>query len=545
MERPFSLIPRRWRRYREISRILLRHGFGSLLEMARPRRGLFRWPGPPGAPPPARHLCLALEELGPTFIKLGQILSTRSDLIPPAYVAELVRLQDRVAPFPFAQVRRQVEGELGAPLERLFATFEETPLAAASLSQVHAATLPTGEEVVVKVQRPGIQEVIALDLDILRRLARLLEQRLPQAELYDPCGIVEEFAYTLNGELDFVREGRNAERFRRNFSDFPYLYIPRVYWERSTRRVLTLERVRGIKIDDIAGLEAAGLDRHRVALHATEVVMQEVFEDGFFHADPHPGNFFVMPGELIAAIDFGMVGRLSRKLREDLVRLLAVAVRLDTEGLVEQLLRMSLVEQGVDRVGLRQDLEHLLQRYAGRPLKEIRTREIMEEAMPIAFRRRLRLPNELRLLGKMLGMMEGVGLMLDPDFDPFAVAQPYARRFLEEIVSPAALGRRAGRSLGRWGELLLEAPERLPRALGQLREGDLSLGWQVRRTERPLEALNLLVSRLSLGILVAGLLVASALLLRPLLVAGTWWGWFLVALGGVILLALGILLGRR
>lgn len=536
------MLPRRWQRYREISRILLRHGFGSLLEMARPRRGPFRRPGPPGAPPPARHLCLALEELGPTFIKLGQILSTRPDLIPPAYVAELVRLQDRVAPFPFSEVRRQVEGELGAPLERLFATFEETPLAAASLSQVHAATLPTGEEVVVKVQRPGIEEVISLDLDILRRLARLLERELPQAELYDPCGIVEEFAHTLSGELDFYREGRNAERFRRNFADFPYLYIPRVYWEWSTRRVLTLERVRGVKIDDIAGLDSAGLDRHRVALHATEVVMQEVFEDGFFHADPHPGNFFVMPGEVIAAMDFGMVGRLSRKLREELVRLLAVAVRLDTEGLVEQLLRMSLVEQGVDRAGLRQDLERLLQRYAGRPLKEVRAREVMEEAMPIAFRRRLRLPNELWLLGKMLGMLEGVGLQLDPDFDPFAVARPYARRFLEEIVSPAALGRRAGRSLGRWGELFLEVPEALPKVLSRLREGELFLGWEMRRTEKPLAALDRLSLRLALGIGVAGLLVASALLLQPLLRAGVWWGWLLVALGGAILLLLGVVL---
>ncbi len=536
------MIPRRWQRYQEISRILLRHGFGSLLEMARPRRVPFLRPCLPAVPPPARRLCLALEELGPTFIKLGQILSTRPDLVPPAYIAELVRLQDRVAPFPFAEVRRQVEEELGAPLERLFATFEETPLAAASLSQVHAATLSTGEEVVVKVQRPGIEEVIALDLDILRRLARFLERELPRTELYDPCGIVEEFAHTLSSELDFVREGRNAERFRRNFADFPYLYVPRVYWERTTRRVLTLERVRGIKIDDIAGLEAAGLDRHRVALHATEVVMQEVFEDGFFHADPHPGNFFVMPGEVIAAMDFGMVGRLSRKLREDLVRLLAVAVRLDTEGLVKQLLRMSLVEQGVDRSGLRQDLEYLLQRYAGRPLREIRAREIMEEAMPIAFRRRLRLPNELWLLGKMLGMLEGVGLQLDPEFDPFAVARPYARRFLEEVLSPVALGRRAGRSLGHWSELLQEMPETLPRVLRRLREGDLSLRWEMRRVEEPLAVLDRLALRLSLGILVAGLLVASALLFRPLLGAGIWWGWFLVALGGAVLLGVGAIL---
>jgi len=528
-------MPRRWRRYQEISRILLRHGFGFLLEAARPRRGPLRLPD---TLPPARHLRLALEELGPTFIKLGQILSTRPDLLPSPLIAELVLLQDRVAPFPFAQVRRRVEEELGAPLEVLFASLEETPLAAASLSQVHAATLPTGEEVVVKVQRPGIEEVIALDLDILRRLAQLLESEFPQAELYDPVGIVEEFAHTLNGELDFVREGRNAERFRRNFADFPYLHIPRVCWERTTRRVLTLERVRGIRIDDIAALEAAGLDRHRVALHATEVVMREVLVDGFFHADPHPGNFFVMPGEVIAAMDFGMVGRLSPKLREDLIRLLAAAVQRDAGGLVEQLLRMSLVEQGVDRAGLRQDLEHLLQRYAGRPLKEVRAREIMEEAMPIAFRRRLRLPNELWLLGKMLGMLEGVGLQLDPEFDPFAVAQPYARRFLEEIASPAALGRRAGRSLGRWGRLFLELPE-ARKVLAQLREGNFSLGWEWRRMERPLAALDRLTLRLALGILAAGLLVASAILLRPLLETGVGWGWLLFALGVVALLVLG------
>lgn len=530
-----ALAPRRWRRFRQISRTLVRHGYGFLVEQSRPRwlRPLRR----PGAPP-AQHLRLALEELGPTFVKLGQILSTRPDIIPPAFAAELSRLQDRVAPFPFAQARRLIEAEIGTPVEKVFAALEEKPLAAASLAQVHAATLPSGEEVVVKVQRPAIEETVATDLEILRDLAYLAQEQLPAAGLYDLPGIVEEFAHTLRGELDFRREGHNADRFRRNMAGVPHLHIPRVYWDLSTRRVLTLERIRGIKIDDLAALEAAGLDRRRIALHATDIVMREVLVDGFFHADPHPGNFYVLPGEVIAAMDFGMVGRLPRALRRDLLRLLVAAVRLDTEELVAQLLRMSLVEHDVDRAGLQRDLERLMQKYAGRPLGEIRAHEVMEEAMPIAFRRRLRLPAELWLLSRMLGMLEGVGLRLDPDFDPFAVARPYAERLLREELSPAAALDQAVEGLKDWGNLLLRLPTTVPKLVGQLREGDLSLGLELRRAEAPLAILDMLSVRLSLGILVTALLVVAALFLRRLLFVGAWWGWGILALAGLGLVVL-------
>jgi ubiquinone biosynthesis protein len=532
------LLPRRWQRYREISRVFLRHGFGFLLESAGLRR--LRWPPRRAvpSPPPAHHLRLALEELGPTFIKLGQVLSTRPDLIPPPFVAELARLQDRVPPFPAAEARHIIEEELGAPVEELFADFQEEPLAAASLSQVHGARLRTGEEVVLKVQRPGIEAQVATDLEILRRIARLAEERLPQAELYDLPGIVEEFGHTLHAEMDFRREANNAERFRHNFTGKPYLYIPRVYWEFTTHRVLTLERVYGLKIDDIPGLEAAGIDRHRVALHATDVVMQEIFQDGFFHADPHPGNFFVLPGDIIAAVDFGMVGYLSRSLREQLVSLLAAAVQMDTTALVQQLLRMSLVETGVDREGLRRDLERLLQAYAGRPLKELRAAAVLEEAMPIAFRRRLRLPAELWLLGKMLAMLEGVGTRLDPDFDPFAVARPYALRLLRESTSLSALTERFRSALLDWGELLLDFPLHTPTLFTRLQRGDWTVGVELRRTEGPLAVLDTLSLRLSLGILIAVGLVVAALFLRLLLVPGTWWSWLIVGAGGAALAGL-------
>lgn len=534
--------PKRWRRYRQISRILIRHGFGFLLHQA--GLGLawlpWRWRMSP-APPPAHHLRLALEELGPTFIKLGQMLSTRPDLIPPDFVTELIQLQDRVPSFSFEQARRQVEQELGAPLEQLFYAFEEDPLAAASLSQVHAAVLPSGEQVVVKVQRPAIDETIAIDLDILRDLASVAEQQIPRAELYDLCGIVEEFAHTLGGELDFRREGYNAERFRRSFADDAYFYVPRVYWEFSTHRVLTLERVHGIKINAVDRLEAAGLDCHRIALNATRVVVQEVFEEGFFHADPHPGNFFVIPGEVIVAVDFGMVGHISRPLRQELLRLFVVAIRMDTDAVVDQMLRMSMVGRGVDRVGLRRDMERMLQRYAGRPLKEILAREVVDEAMAIAFRRRLRLPAELWLLGKMLGMLEGVGLQLDPDFDPFSAAQPYAERFMQEMLSPAVWAERARSGLKEWGRLLLELPTTVPTLAEQLRQGSLSLGMEPRRLGSLLADLNALSVQMSLGILIAALVVVVALFLQSLLTPGVWWGWLFLGVGSTTLAFLIVL----
>jgi ubiquinone biosynthesis protein len=534
-----ALTPKRFRRYRQISRTLVRYGFGFLLRWGQPRAlGVLRRRERPAAPPPAHYLVLALEELGPTFVKLGQALSTRPDLIPPAFVAELTRLQDRVAPFPCEQARELVESELGGPLGELFALFDPIPLAAASLAQVHAATLLTGEEVVVKVQRPGIEETIATDLDILRDLARLGEEQVPELELYDIPSLVEEFAHTLRGELDFRREGHNADRFRRNFAGNPALFIPRVYWRLTTRRVLTLERIHGLKIDDLPALEAAGLDRHRIALHATEIVMQEVFRDGFFHADPHPGNLFIMPGEVVAALDFGMVGRLSRPLREQMVPLFNAAVRRDSEGLVDALLRLSIVGQGVDRDGLRRDLEWLLQKYAGRPLKEIRAREVLEEAMPIVFRRRLRLPNDLWLLSRMLGMLEGLGLTLDPEFNPFAVAQPYAQRFVAEMLSPAALARRAAESAGDWADLLLALPSAVPAIVDQVQRGETAVGVEFRQVKGPLAVLDLLSLRLALGMLFAVTVVVAALFLRPLLYPGAWWGWVLVGAGVVGLLAL-------
>ncbi len=539
MVQPPIRAARHLQRYREIVGVFVRHGFGQLADLlelqpylALPRRLLRRWrrAAPPlGAP---RRLRLALEELGPTFIKLGQILSTRPDLIPPDYIVELARLQDTVPLAPWEPVRAQIEAELGAPPEELFAAFDRVPVAAASLSQVHNATLPDGSEVVVKVQRPNIQTTIETDLEILFDLARLLQARTPLGEVYDLPEIAEDFAVTLRAELDFYREGRNADRFRASFADEPYLYIPQVYWEYTTRRVLVLERISGIKIDDIQALDAAGYDRYRVGLHAARMIIKEVLEDGFFHADPHPGNFVVMPGEVIGAMDFGMVGYLDHQTRTNLIRLYIVAVQQDEEGIVDQLIRMGATAGRVDRAGLRRDVARLLRKYHGLPLKEIRAREVVEEIMPVAFRHHLRLPSEYWLLGKTLGMMEGVGLKLVPDFDMFAVSEPYVRRFVWQMASPRSWGPPLLKGAGDWAEMLGLVPRIGAQLLTRAERGELEVTISHKELGQTLVRLDRLVNRLSISVLLAALIVGLALLVPAFNLAQEWGLATILVIGG-------------
>lgn len=520
---------RHFQRYRQIAQVFMRHGFGELVDLLElqpylslPWRLLRRErPATPplGAP---QRLRLALEELGPTFVKLGQVLSTRPDLLPPIYVAELVKLQDSVPPVEWELIKAQIEVELGAPLEELFAAFEPVPIAAASLAQVHAATLPDGTQIVVKVQRPNIQTTIETDLEILFDLARLFQARTPLGDIYNLPEIVEEFATTLRAELDFYREGGNADRFRANFADEPYLYIPQVYWDFTTHRVLVLERISGIKIDDLEALDAAGHDRCQIALHIARMVIKEVLEDGFFHADPHPGNFVIMPGEVIGAMDFGMVGHLSHRTRTDLIRLYIVAMQVDEEGIVDQLIRMGVVGGLLDRTGLRRDVTRLLRKYYGVPLGSVRAREVIEEATPIIFRHHLRLPSDLWLVGKTLAMMEGVGLKLAPGFDIFAASEPYVRRFMWQVASPRVWGPTLLKGVGDWAELLSLIPRVGSQLLTRVERGELEITLSHKGLDQALMRLDRLANRLSLTVLLAALIVGLALLVSALNLAEQW-----------------------
>jgi ubiquinone biosynthesis protein len=541
-------------RYREIVTVLARHGFGSALEMMQvgrrvPLPGSLLKQAPASHHTPPEHLRLALEELGPTFIKLGQVLSTRPDLLPPAYIAEMSKLRDSVPPSSWEEAREVLLEELGEEPEKVFTSIEPHPLGSASLAQVYAATLevpdgnPAGregsgdgsqgkaqtrlEQVVIKVQRPNIQATIAADLEILEDLAALA-QHSPIGEVYNPVDVVNEFAYTLRNELDYVREGRNADRFRKNFEGEKYLYIPRVYWEHTTRRVLVMERIYGVKIDDLAGLEASGCDRKQVALHATRFVIKEMLEDGFFHADPHPGNFVVIPCNVIGAMDFGMVGHLSEANRLDLMRLYVAAVNMDIESLVEQLLRMGAVGGKVDRRALVRDVTRFLSHYQGTSLKEFRAREIVDEIVAIAFRHHLRMPGDLWLVAKTMSMLEGMALVLDPDFDIYAVSKPYAERLVKQMWLPSAWLPPILQGLDSWRYILGELPRVGSSMLRGLERGELPFVVKIDPMRETMDRLDRLITRLSFSILIAAFVIGIAFVMP-------------VATGNSLLLALAIL----
>jgi ubiquinone biosynthesis protein len=524
--------PRHLNRYRKIVEVFARHGFGALLgqlDLDRriiPPRYWFRKerPEPPGRTP-AEHLRLALEELGPTFVKFGQILSTRPDLLPPEFIVELSRLQDEVPPLPWEIIKPRIESELDRKLEDLFAYINPTPIAAASLGQVHSATLKDGQRVVIKVQRPDIRRNINLDLDIMRDLAGLAQENTSLGKIYDFRGVVEEFAVALIAELDYRREGRNADRFRKNFKKKPYLIIPHVYWEYTTERILMMERISGIKISDIEAIDNAGYDRHQVALHAANMIIQEILEDGYFHADPHPGNFVVMEGDAIGIMDFGRVGYLDSSDTAILVRLFIYAVQMDTPGIVDQLIRLGVADEQTDRRALERDLRRIMQRYYGLPLREISVRELIVDLTALAFRYHLRVPSNLWLLLNTLAMMEGVGLTLDPEFDIFEVSEPYVRRFILRLWLPTEWGPSVIRGATDWADLLLTFPRESQILLRQATRGTFSANLHLPDLKDTTDRLDRIANRLIITILVATILLGSAILIPN---ADLTWPWGIV-----------------
>jgi ubiquinone biosynthesis protein len=458
-------------RYRQIVETLTRHGLGFLVGAA----GLERWlPFQNGLLGHERrdlpytnpeHVRLALEQLGPTFVKLGQVLSTRPDLLPPEYRVELAKLQDSAPPISGAVIRDVIMQELGHPPEEAFASFDLVPLASASIGQAHAATLADGTGVVVKIRRPGVIEQVAADLEILQNLAVQASRRWAAAADYDLIGIAEEFAVTLGAELDYLKEGRNAERFAANFADDPGVHIPRIYWTTTTSRVLTLERIGGIKVDDLAALDAAGVDRRELATRAARTAAEMIFDDGFFHADPHPGNLFIEPGGRIGLIDFGMVGEVDARLREQLAALLVALTRADPDRVAAALFNLTVAPEKAVREGLAADLRPVIDLYRDRPLGEIPVGTLIRNVLGVVREHHLQLPRQLALVLKMVIMTEGMGVSLDPEFQLGAVLAPYARRLASDRYSPARLLRRLSRS----GLDLVELASELPDDLRRLR----------------------------------------------------------------------------
>ncbi len=526
---------RHLKRYTEIVSVFARHGFGFLMPGAG-SRAWSQWSqrvAQPDAQQQTGHLAIrfrqALEELGPTFIKFGQILSTRPDLLPLPFITELSKLVDSVSPEPWETIHAQLTRELGQPPEAVFAFIDPQPIASASLSQVHAGVLPGGEQVIIKVQRPNISQVIQTDLEILASLAASL-QSTSLGELYDFVATAEDFAFTLRNELDYTREGRSADRLRENFAgEKRLLYIPKVYWQYTTPQVLVMERIDGIKITDIAALDAAGYDRHKIGLNSVNVTIKMIMEDGFFHADPHAGNYLILPGEVIGLVDFGKVGYLRDKDRMDLVRLYIVSVELDVDGMIDQLSRMGAVRDNVDRNRLAYDLNRFMNKYYGVPIKYVRARELLDEFTTITFRHRLRLPSAWWLVAQTIAMLEGIGLQLDPDFDVFSAAAPHINRLMRNLIfSQTNQMRSLVLDAANWGDMLHRLPRVGSRMLERLERNE-PISMEIRDVDRILSRLDHLATRVALSLLVAAFVVGLPLLLQ-LAVPGSLPGWLILAL---------------
>jgi ubiquinone biosynthesis protein len=548
-------------RYRRITTTLVAHGFGGLIApldfRVRTRlpfrrqtmvdvddETLLALESRQVSSVRAVHLRHALEELGPTFIKFGQILSTRSDLLPPEYIAELVKLQDNVPPAPFAAIAMVIEEELGKPLTEAFASVEPTPLAAASIGQVHAAKLPDGADVVIKVQRPGVERLIEEDLAILTDLAGLAERRLRWARRFDLTGLVSEFAWTLRGELDYIREGHNAERLALIFADDPAVRIPRVTWSHVTGRVLTLERLQGIRIDDVATMRAAGHDPAVIARRAAKLFLRQVFEEAFFHADPHPGNFIVLSNGAIGAMDFGMVGSLDERLREQLVLMLIAVVERDAIRITDDLVALGAAGPELARSALERDVGHLLAQYYGRTLADVPIARVIQDVMSLIRRHGLRLPAELALLAKTVVMQEALARRLDPTFDVQSVAEPYGQEAIRRLYSFGFWRRKL--KLRPLEVMLLGTalPGHVQRLLTRLERNELMFRVHYEELPQLLSGLNGMVNRLALAILTASAGIGLAILYQATQPSfGSWkGGFFIVGFAGVTVIGFLLLI---
>jgi ubiquinone biosynthesis protein len=524
------------RRQIQIAEVLVRYELGHLLDVlgleglvSLEHRTLHRDDARQTRPVALR---LAFEELGPTFVKLGQRLSTRADLLPHEYQVELAKLQDSAPAFPAEVLEDVVRHELQcAGTKAVFATFEFEPLAAASIGQAHAATLQDGTEVVVKVRRPGIVEEVEQDLEILQNLAARASQRWEAAARFDVKGVAEDFAKGLRSELDYLQEARNAERFATNFANDADVQIPRIFHELTTSRVITLERIRGLKITDTAALDAAGIDRRALAERATRVVGKSVLEDGFFHGDPHPGNFFVEMNGRLGIIDFGLVGVLEEELRAQLRRFLLALIRKDPDRLAAALLEIGKATGPVDRTRLREDLYELLTRYTGQGIADVAIGTVVTDVFELVRRYSLTLPHTLALLFEVLVVNEGTAKQLDPDFRFEDVLQPYAERSLAEEFSPGAIARRAERFGVDLAELAIDLPGQLHRVLDALSDtGGFEVHIRAAELDTLVHRIEHLGNRLAASVLaaavidgVSGIVVQNAHghgWRRPMLAAG-------------------------
>ncbi len=507
-------------RYRQILAVLFKYGFGDLIELlkveqyievglqliSKNRRNRIEKLSR------AERVRMAFEELGPTYVKFGQVLSTRPDLVPVDFTNELSKLQDNVPPFAFSEARETIETEFGSPLEELFDFFDEVPFASASIGQVHKAGLKDGEMVAVKVQRPGIKKIIEVDLEIMLHLAMLVERNIKEIALYRPVKIIEEFARTLEKEIDYTLEATSMERFARHFLNDPTTYIPKVFRDMTTEHVLTMELVDGIKVSEIDRLEGAGLDRKTITVRGANFYLKQVFDFGFFHADPHPGNIFILPDNVICLLDFGMTGSVDRQTRENFVDLIDSVAHRHEAKTAQVILKLTSWDDEPDIRQLERDVTDFMGQHLYKPLKNIEVGKLLNHLLELISRHRLMIAPDIFLMMKAMTTVEGVALVLDPDFDMIAQTAPFIRRIKLSRFHPERIAEDLIHLVSETMQFVEKFPKDMLDITRLIRQQRLSLKMEHQGLDAMLATHDRISNRISFSIIIAALIIGSALI---------------------------------
>ncbi len=509
------------KRYRQIVRVLFKYGFDNLLAYLNMTEFVTRWRrlfrrdtsvfielSQP------ERMRLVLEELGPTFVKLGQFLSTRADILPPHYIEEFAKLQDSVPPFSFAEVATEIRKEFGNDISDLFASFEHEAIGAASIAQAHRATLKSGEEVVIKVRRPGIQDLIETDIEALTLLAMMAEKHLPNSEIYDPVGQVRELARTIRREMDLSLEGRTIERFAANFASDDTVYFPKVYWEHTSKAVLTMELIEGIKVSDLSSLCAAGLDVKLIARRGADAFVKMVLEHGFFHGDPHPGNILILPDNIICMLDFGMTGRIDPFLKNHLTDILLAVLNRDAEEVISLLIYSGDITDSVNIRALRRDISEFIEKYYDLSLQDFQVGQLLIDFTEIISEYRIKFHPDLLLLAKAFMTIESMGRKLDPGFDMMQHLRPLMEKEIRGRLSPKSAFKELFGNVNSYVNLLRSLPKDIKEILNRINRDKFKIDLEHRGLDHFIKELDKSINRLSSSLIIAALIVGSSIVMQ-------------------------------
>ena len=552
-------------RLKQIVMIFANHGFGAVIDQLHipqyfklGKQAKSLPPGPENAKlSVGERLRLSLEELGPTFIKLGQIMSTRPDLLPMQIIRELEKLQDSVPPFSIDEVRMIIEAELGDRMENLFTVFVDQPMAAASIGQVHRARLLSGKDVVVKVQRPGIQQDIELDLGILRDVASFVDNRTRLGKLYSFSKMADEFETTLQNEMNFLVEGENAETFKLNFLHDPGTHVPEISWIHTSGRVLTMEEIKGISLKDLAALDEAGLDKSRIARNLASSLLHQILRDGFFHGDPHPGNIMVLQDNTIVFLDLGMVGRLSPQRKNQFLKMLMGITLKDSKLIVQAMIDLDAMADRINLKSLEKDIDRLRDEVLSVPLSQIKIGEVFNDVFHLAFTYNITIPGEFTMLAKSLVTLEGLVGQLDPDLNVLEIAEPIAGKLVFTLFSPEKIGKEILAGVMDYGNLIRNFPSAMVNFLDKLEHDDFTMHLALKEDDRYVGRMDdwnirlvFSVVILSISMLLSALIIGlglSGVLGSDILVD---YGFFLkagsiIVVAGLVGLIISVFLSRR